>query len=310
MSAAGPPQQPTGGGSGDDPFSWLYRRGETAPTEDEPPVVPATIEPPPPVRPQQAPIPPPVAAPRPLPPPPDPYPQPFAQPVVQPAPLYDKRPPTSPPATPPPRNGPRPGVVIGVIVGLLVLAVIAAYVVVAFVLRPADRSVLDPPRVASSTSAPRVVKPVVSGVRADCTAPPATDDAGARVSYGAANVLDGKSSTAWRCNGTGVGHSLTFTFPAGSTIGSVGVINGYAKTDPKSGAKRYSEYRRITRVTWTFDDGTTMTQPLADDDQKLQTMAVPPHRTQTLKLTVEASTEPGSNSSTRDAVLISSVVFS
>ena len=313
MSASGPPQQPTGGGSGDDPFGWLYRRGETAPTEDEPPVVPPTIEAPAPVRHQPTPVAPSAAAPRPLPPPPEPYPQPVSQPVSQPAAqptaAYGQPPPSYQPVAPPPRTGPRRGAVIGVIVGALVLAVIAAYAVVALVLRPPDRSVDEPPQTAPSTVAPKAVKPVASGVQADCTAPPATDDAGATVSYAAANVLDGKSSTAWRCNGSGIGHTLTFTFPAGTSIDSVGLINGYAKTDPKSGVKRYGEYRRITAVRWTFDDGTTMTQQLIDGDQKQQTMTVPAHRTQTLKLTIEASTKPGSSASTRDAVLISSVAF-
>ena len=29
-------------------------------------------------------------------------------------------------------------------------------------------------------------------------------------------------------------------------------MNGYAKVDLASGAKRYGEYRRITKVTWTL----------------------------------------------------------
>ena len=67
--------------------------------------------------------------------------------------------------------------------------------------------------------------------------------------YDAGNVLDGKASTAWRCDGNGVGHVLTFSFPAGTKISKVGLVNGYTKTDPSSGAERYGEYRRITRVT-------------------------------------------------------------
>jgi hypothetical protein len=42
------------------------------------------------------------------------------------------------------------------------------------------------------------------------------------------------------------------------------VLNGYAKIDPTSGAKRYWEYRRITAVTWTFANGSTFEQSLQD----------------------------------------------
>jgi hypothetical protein len=204
-------------------------------------------------------------------------------------------------------------VVVGVVVGVVLLAAVAAGIGVAVLLnRPNTIIDLDPigaqtPN-SGGTSAPSA-RPVATGVTADCTAPPATDDAGQPVAYDAGNVLDGNRNTAWRCDGNGNGHTLTFTFPDGTTIKRVGLINGYAKTDPTSGAQRYGEYRRITRVTWTFDDGRAITQNLRDRTEKAQQIAVPPVATGRVTLTIERSTKPGQQANSRDAVLISEVTF-
>jgi len=129
------------------------------------------------------------------------------------------------------------------------------------------------------------------------------------VSYAPSNVYDGDSKTAWRCDGTGVGHVLTFAFPAGTSLGEVGLINGYAKTDPSTGSDRYPEYRRITRVTWTFADRHSVTQSLQDGNRGLQLTAVGPHPAGQVTLRIDATTKPGSSDSSRNAVLISEVGF-
>ena len=69
-----------------------------------------------------------------------------------------------------------------------------------------------------------------------CQAPQSTDGAGDPVVYVPEQMSDGKMNTAWRCNGNGVGQVVTFGFPAGTTIAQVGLVNGYAKVDPASGA--------------------------------------------------------------------------
>ena len=92
-------------------------------------------------------------------------------------------------------------------------------------------------------------------VKVGCQAPQTTDGAGQPVNYAPEQLSDGRLNTAWRCNGDGVGQVVTFEFPAGTSIVEVGLVNGYAKVDPASGAKRYGEYRRITKVTWTFANG-------------------------------------------------------
>ena len=146
-------------------------------------------------------------------------------------------------------------------------------------------------------------------VNVGCQAPQSTDGAGDPVVYVPEQMLDGTVNTAWRCNGNGVGQVVTFGFPAGTTIAQIGLVNGYAKVDPASGMQRYSEYRRITQVTWTFANGTSFQQSLNDGVETVQELSIPPQSGDRVTLTIEASTEPGSTARGRDAILISEVVF-
>ena len=142
-----------------------------------------------------------------------------------------------------------------------------------------------------------------------CQAPQSADDAGNPVSYVPEQMSDGRMDTAWRCNGDGIGQVVTFEFPAGATIVEVGLVNGYAKVDPASGAKRYGEYRRITKVTWTFADGTNFQQSLNAGVTTMQKLRIPSQQGDYVTLTIEASTGPGSTARGRDAVVISEVGF-
>jgi hypothetical protein len=146
-------------------------------------------------------------------------------------------------------------------------------------------------------------------VKVGCQAAQTTDDAGNPVTYVPEQMSDGKMNTAWRCNGDGVGQVVTFEFPAGANIVEVGLVNGYAKVDPASGAKRYGEYRRITKVTWTFANGTSFQQALEDGVTTMQKLSIPSQPADHVTLTIEASTDPGSTARGRDAVVISEVVF-
>ena len=97
----------------------------------------------------------------------------------------------------------------------------------------------------------------ISGASA-CQAPDAVDAAGHPVSYPPGAVHDGDMSTAWRCDGNGVGQRLKLG-PRRARCGSgtVGLIAGYAKTDPADGTDRYAQNDRLTKVRWTFDDGSS-----------------------------------------------------
>lgn len=163
---------------------------------------------------------------------------------------------------------------------------------------------------ADATSRPKPyrgpIRPAaISAAAASCQAPASQDAAGNPVGYGPRNAIDEDPRTAWRCRGRGVGQTLTLTVPRGTRVGSVGLIPGYAKTDATTGADRYAENNRITRVRWTFDDGSTVKQKLdpAPRKRKLQTKAIAPVVTRTIVLEVRASA-PGS----RNTIAVSEIL--
>jgi hypothetical protein len=144
----------------------------------------------------------------------------------------------------------------------------------------------------------------IGGATASCEAPPSVDAAGNRIRYEPANTYDGDLSTAWRCNGDGVGQTLTLSLAEGVRIGEVGLVPGYAKTDPRSGADRYAENNRITRVRWTFADGTSIVQPLdgSATNREMQTVRIPLTDSHQVEIEVLAST-PGA----RNTIAVSEV---
>ncbi|HET6152375.1 MAG TPA: hypothetical protein VFE15_05420 [Marmoricola sp.] len=142
---------------------------------------------------------------------------------------------------------------------------------------------------------------------ASCTAPPGVDSAGHPVDYEARNAVDGDSTTAWRCDGSGVGTTLTITLPSRTEVAEVGLIPGYAKTDPTSGDDRYAENNRITEVRWTLSDGVIVEQKLdgSPTDRDVQLLRVPATATSTISLQIVA-VRHGS----RDTTAISEVAVS
>ncbi len=222
----------------------------------------------------------------------------------------------SPKAVPPEAVPPKRRRVRFVVLMIVLLSVIAGIAVGAFVLR--DRSRTDAaPTTSASSDAPspdgpyagRVGAVAADQARADCQAPAASDDGGNVVSYLPADMIDDNASTAWRCNGSAVDQTATFTLPADTRIAELGLINGYAKTDPTSGAARYGEYRRITEVRWTFDDGSVVPQKLTDGEPGIQRVRILPTVSRQVGLTIVSTTDPGSKLTSRDATLISEVTF-
>lgn len=153
-------------------------------------------------------------------------------------------------------------------------------------------------RTAAPSETPRTVEPgvawegpvapvPVTRLTASCTADPGVDSAGDPIRYAAANAIDGDPATAWRCDGKAIGQSLTLVLPDATAVAEVGLVPGYAKTDPSSGVDRYAENNRITRVRWTFEDGASVVQELDPDPRTraLQVIRVP--RTSTGTITLE-----------------------
>jgi hypothetical protein len=118
----------------------------------------------------------------------------------------------------------------------------------------------------------------IGGASASCQSPSSVDAAGNEIGYPPTSAYDGDLTTAWRCNGTGVGQTLSLTFAEPVEVGEVGLVPGYAKTDPASGVDRYAENNRITRVRWTFPDGTSVVQRLdgSPTNRSMQSLRVKP----------------------------------
>ena len=150
----------------------------------------------------------------------------------------------------------------------------------------------------------RVDPAVIGSASASCQSASSVDAAGSAVTYEPAHMYDGDPSTAWRCDGSGVGELVTIELPEETEIGEVGLVPGYAKTDPDSGVDRYAENNRITRVRWSFSDGSSVTQRLdgSPDLRDLQTIRIPTATTDQLVIEILSST-PGP----RNTVAISDV---
>jgi len=136
-----------------------------------------------------------------------------------------------------------------------------------------------------------VVAASPTGASASCQAPNGVDAAGRKIRYVPANVFDQDTSTAWRCNGNGVGDKLVLTLAGRVRIGEVGLIPGYAKTDPASGVDRYRQNDRITAVRWTFSDGHSIVQHLdgSPTNRSMQTVRIPVMRTGRITITILSS---------------------
>ena len=144
----------------------------------------------------------------------------------------------------------------------------------------------------------------IAGASASCQSPNAFDAGGNTVSYQPSNVFDQDLSTAWRCDGDGHGDTLRLTLARTMPIGEVGMVPGYAKTDPYDGTDRYAQNDRITEVRWTFDNGRSVVQRLdgSPHNRRMQTVRIPVTRTRTITMTILDST-PGA----RDTVAVSEV---
>ena len=134
----------------------------------------------------------------------------------------------------------------------------------------------------------------VADASASCQTGNSVDAAGNVVSYEPSKAYDSNLATAWRCDGPGAGERFTVTLPKETEVAELGLVPGYAKTDPASGEDRYAENNRITKVRWRFDDGTTFVQRMKGDptDRSMRTMRIP--ATSTGRVVIEIlATQPG-----------------
>jgi hypothetical protein len=156
-----------------------------------------------------------------------------------------------------------------------------------------------------STDAPwegEVAPVAATVVEASCESDSSRDATGARVTYEPDLAVDDDPESAWRCPGDGVDEILVLDLGGSVRVAEVGLVPGYAKTDPADGTDRYAENRRLTMVRWRFDDGTTVEQELDPDpaNRDLQTTRMPPTATSRLVMEIVASSDGN-----RDTVAVS-----
>ena len=135
-------------------------------------------------------------------------------------------------------------------------------------------------------------------------APESRDRQNRPVSFRAANMFDGRARTSWRMAGDGTGATLTFDLGIEAVLTEVGLINGYAKVDGPD--NWYQGNRRIRVVQWEFDDGTRITQDLAEQ-RSVQTLEMDPVLTRTVRLHLVEVGPPGTGPNGRDFTAISEV---
>lgn len=90
------------------------------------------------------------------------------------------------------------------------------------------------------------------------TAAPNVDSSGAAVHYDPGLAVDGHPDTAWRVGGDGVGQWLELRFAGDVVVQTIGVIPGYAKSDPGDGTDRFMQNRVVRRARFVFSDGTVV----------------------------------------------------
>jgi hypothetical protein len=147
-----------------------------------------------------------------------------------------------------------------------------------------------PPAVTTPGAAVATV-PRIASVDTTSTAPAGFDSHNVPVTYDATNLVDRREDTAWRAVGDGTGQQVTIRLAGVSKVHRVGLLPGYAKRDPYDGTDRWPQNRRPVAVRWTFDDGTSVVQRLADRPV-MQTIAVGTATT-TVTMTLLAVTAPG-----------------
>lgn len=196
----------------------------------------------------------------------------------------------------PPRRASGRVAVIGALVLLVAMALIGWRLLGGHHTAPASSA-----HHASKASSTRALTVSAS---APVTAPPGLDMAGRETTYSASNMVDGDPATAWRMAGDGTGTTLTFTLARPATVTSVGIINGYAKTE--SGMDWYAGHRRVLEVAWQFDDGTQVKQTLRST-RGLQVLQVHGEHTGTVKLTLLKVSQPGTGAASRDMTAVSEV---
>jgi hypothetical protein len=141
-------------------------------------------------------------------------------------------------------------------------------------------------------------------------APAGLDFGGRRVTYMAANLVDGRNDTCWRVVGDATGTVLTFRLDQPTRLTRVGLVNGYSKI-AYSHNRPYDWYkgnRRVLSAEWVFDDGSKVSQSFIAD-RAMQQQAITPVTTRVVRLRITSVSPPGKGRAARNDTAISEVLL-
>jgi hypothetical protein len=231
-------------------------------------------------------------------------------------------------------RGPGPGLWVGVAVALVVVLLLGGFLL----LRGGDSGgnagaastpAIVPPTHASSTPSSPDSSPTAasSSASVQVTGPPTNvagfaqasaprhapaglDFAGRRVTYVAANLVDGRNDTCWRVVGDATGTVLTFRLDQPTRLTRVGLVNGYSKI-AYSHNRAYDWYkgnRRVLSAEWSFDDGSKVSQSFISD-RAMQQQAIKPVTTRVVRLRITSVSPPGKGRAGRNDTAISEVLL-
>jgi serine/threonine protein kinase len=127
--------------------------------------------------------------------------------------------------------------------------------------------------------------------------------------YGADKLFDKNNDTAWRMEFRDPKDlsPIKLRLAESSRVSEVGLIPGFAKTDPCDETDRFSENRRITQVRWTIGE-VSVVQNLDPDNRKMQSMRLPlSPQGKVVELQILAVSEDPTPEDERDFITISEV---
>lgn len=127
-----------------------------------------------------------------------------------------------------------------------------------------DTSPTTAPASTPGTDPPTAVDLLVDKLTVPEPSRSTVDGCGDPLDFGGGKMLDGIDRTTWRMDGDGTGEVLVFELEGARRVLSVGLIPGFDAVDACDGTDRFAANRRITDVTWEFDDGSRVKQRLID----------------------------------------------
>jgi hypothetical protein len=145
-----------------------------------------------------------------------------------------------------------------------------------------------------TTPVPAAGAPSVQGITASEVRPDSFDSCGNPTTYPASNAIDGQLDTAWMGVGDATGATLTLTLRQPAVVTRLGMVPGYAKTDPCTSSSRFGELRRVSSVRWTFDNGSFVDQVMDTESPSMQYVTLAAGiTTRTITVKITGTTKPG-----------------